>query len=106
MIPHVLFLLRDGLKAYFGWISQVLRSKHVPQLCKNMSFFNHIKEVIYSLPQALFRKRNVQTIMENIRFSRKNMKNHETCHLFFAAGAFSQKDVQPIMKHMRISKKT
>ena len=31
MIPHVVFLLRDGLKAYFGWINQVLRSKHVPK---------------------------------------------------------------------------
>ena len=31
MIPHVVFLLGDGLKSYFGWINDVLRSKYVPK---------------------------------------------------------------------------
>ena len=73
MIPHVVFLLRDGLKAYFEWISQVLRSKHVPKLC---------------------------TKYETTK------KTYKICHLFFAAGAFSQKNVQKIMNNMIISKKS
>ena len=76
MIPHVVFLLRDGLKAYFGWISQVSRSKYVPQLCKKHEIKKkeHIKEVIYSLPQAPFRKKDVQKIMNNMRISKKYNK--------------------------------
>ena len=74
MIPHVVFLLRDGLKTYFGWISQVLRSKHVPKLCtKTWDKKKHIKEVIYTLPQAPFRKENIQKIMKIWEF----LQNHE-----------------------------
>ena len=74
MIPHVVFLLRDGLKAYLGWINDVLRSKHVPKLCKkNMSCFE---------------------------------KTHKRGHIFFAAGAFSQKNVHEIMKILEFLEKT
>ena len=72
MIPHVVFLLGDGLKAYFGWINDVLRSKHVPKLCKKYEFFYHIKDVIYSLPQAPFRKEKVPEIIENMIIFKKS----------------------------------
>ena len=49
-----------------------------------------MKHVIYSLPQAPFRKQDVQRIMKNMRISEKSWKLIQKCHIFFAAGAFSQ----------------
>ena len=53
-----------------------------------------MKNVIYSLPQAPFRKQNVQKSWKILEF----LKKHEKCNLFFAAGAFSQRNVQKNMK--------
>ena len=93
MIPYVYFLLGDGLKSYFEWINDVLRSKHqkndvekklfLPEVYGNFEinilltrsvwkFRNQdlpTKNVIYSLPQAPFGKINVQKNMKNMRFS-------------------------------------
>ena len=95
MIPHVVFLLRDGLKAYFGWISQVSRSKHVPKLCKKHEFFLIYKRGHLFFAAGAFSQKECSKTHDNMRMSRKNIK---TCHLFFAAGAFSQKNVQKNMK--------
>ena len=46
---------------------------------------NHIKEVIYTLPQAPFSPTNIQRSMKNMRISKKTYK---ICHLYSAAGAF------------------
>ena len=62
----------------------------------------HIKEVIYSLPQAPFRKNKM--FKKSWKIS-EFLENHETCHLFFAAGAFSQKEnVYKILENIIISR--
>ena len=89
------------------------RKRNVQRNMKNMRIsrrsWKNMKNIIYSLPQAPFRKKmfrkswkyektkkiwksskNVQQIMNNMSISRKTWTNMNKCHLFFAAGAFSQ----------------
>ena len=95
MIPHVVFLLRDGLKAYFGWVSQVLRSKHVPKLCNKHEVFLSYKRGHLFFAAGAFSQTKCSKNHEHMRISRTIIK---ICHIFFAAGAFSQKNVQKNMK--------
>ena len=57
---------------------------------------------IYSLPQAPFRKTNVQKIMKNMRISKTTWK-----YVIYSLpqAPFRQTNVQKIMKNMRISRK-
>ena len=102
MIPHVVFLLRGGLKAYSGWITQVLMSKHVPKRCKKTWEFQkqtYKRGHLYSAAGAFSQKKS-STNHEKYEIFQKIMNK---CHIFFAAGAFSQQ--KKSMNNMIISKK-
>ena len=99
MILYVYFLLGDGLKSYFEWINDVLRSKHRK---------NYVKKTWF-LTRSVWKFRNQYSFDQKCMEISKSRFAYQKCHLFFAAGAFWQnkcskkhEDYEKFLKIMKI----